>query len=190
MKPFDVIDTIKERYIILSKDIIERTDTADGKIDKNSFEETDANLIKLKDAKEIILKKCLTDELGFSNLKANGFEPTYNLFKKDDKIILRVEAPGNCEIESNYEFAGEYNIIKLNGVKKRDKEPLEEDKNIFNTRENGNFVLDIPLKADEYLLSNEEPDIKANKGVFILEYKLAKKSQKKHFKYADGNEEL
>ena len=190
LKPFDVIDTIKERYIILSKDIIERTDTADGKIDKNSFEETDANLIKLKDAKEIILKKCLTDELGFSNLKANGFEPTYNLFKKDDKIILRVEAPGNCEIESNYEFAGEYNIIKLNGVKKRDKEPQEEDKNIFNTRENGNFVLDIPLKADEYLLSNEEPDIKANKGVFILEYKLAKKSQKKHFKYTDGNEEL
>ena len=29
---------------------------------------------------KIFLKSCLIDELGFSNFKANGFEPKYNIF--------------------------------------------------------------------------------------------------------------
>jgi hypothetical protein len=119
LKCFDVIETIKERYTNLSKDIIEKADEkdsnlsieekngkandnntksshedkADKKISEIIFDESNPDFIKLKDEKEIILKKCLTDELGFSNLKANGFEPTYNLFKQENKIIVRVEAP-------------------------------------------------------------------------------------------------
>ena len=62
-------------------------------------------MIKLKKGKEIILKKCLIDELGFSNFKANGFEPTYNIFKNKEntKLIVRVELPGNCSIVSESE---------------------------------------------------------------------------------------
>ena len=70
-------------------------------------------MIKLKKENEIILKKCLIDELGFSNFKANGFEPKYNIFNKGDKIEVRVEAPGNCNLESKIEIQGEYNVIKL-----------------------------------------------------------------------------
>ena len=75
---FDVIETIKDRFIKLSKDIIEKANTDEKKFNNESFDTTNLDSIKLKDAKEIVLKKCLTDELGFSNLKANGFEPTYN----------------------------------------------------------------------------------------------------------------
>ena len=180
LKCFDIIETIKDRYIKLSKDIIEKT--SEEKIDLKSFDDN-PELIKLKDTKDIILKKCLTDELGFSSLKTNGFEPLYNLFKKDDKIILRVEAPGNCELEpSEIEFSGEYNIITLKGEKKKDKEPANEDLNIFNSREKGKFLIEIPLKTEEYLLSNEEPIIKEKKGVFLIEYKLAQKANSKGFK--------
>ena len=214
LKSFDVIETIKERFLKLSKEIIEKTDEKDSKyseeknrkandnnntkhshedktdeeIPKVIFDDSNPDLIKLKDEKEIILKKCLTDELGFSNLKANGFEPTYNLFKQDKKVIVRVEAAGNCKIDTDIEFAGEYNIIKLWGEKKKDKEPKNEKDNIFNTREYGSFSLEIPLKAEDYLLSNDQPTIENKKGILFLEYKLAQKANKKGYETKEDDE--
>ena len=214
LKCFDVIETIKDRYSKLSKDIIEKTDEkdsnlsseekngkandnnakssyedkADKKISEISFDDSNPELIKLKDEKEIILKKCLTDELGFSNLKANGFEPTYNLFKQDNKIIVRVEAPGNCKIDSDIQYAGEYNIIKLKGEKRKDKDPQNEKDNIFNTREYGNFSLEIPLKTEDYLLSNEDPIITNKKGLLFIEYKLLQKVKAKGYTTAEDEE--
>ena len=118
------------------------------------------------------------DELGFSNFKANGFEPKYNYYKKDDQIVIRVELPGNCNIESNIEYAGIYTIIKLNGIKKKDKEPKELEQNIFNTRKNGKFSLYIYLKTEEYLLKNDQPKIDYKSGIFILSYNLRDKMNK------------
>ena len=181
LQSFDVIKTIKDRYIQLSKDIIEKT--SEEKIDIDSFDNSNHESIKLKDTKEIVLKKCLTDELGFSNLKANGFEPTYNLYKKDNFIILRIEAPGNSDLDPpEIEFTGEYNIIKIKGEKRKDKEPVNKEENIFNTREDGKFSFEVPLKAEDYLLNNEEPNIINKKGVYIIQYNLAKKAKSKGYK--------
>ena len=214
LKTFDVIETIKERFLKLSKDIIEKADKKDSKISeeksgkandnnntknshevkndeenpKVSFDDSNPDLIKLKDEKEIILKKCLTDELGFSNLKANGFEPTYNLFRQGNKVLVRVEAAGNCKIDSDIEFAGEYNIIKLRGEKKKDKEPQNETDNLFNTREYGSFSLEIPLKTEDYLLSNDGSKIENKKGILFLEYKLAEKAKKKEYETKEDEE--
>ena len=110
-----------------------------------------------------------------TNLKANGFEPTYNLYKKEDKIILRFEAPGNSTLESSdIEFAGEYNNIKIKGEKKKDIEPENKGDNIFNTREDGKFLFEVPLKTEDYLINcNEEIKIELKKGEFIIQFKLA-----------------
>ena len=188
LNSFDVIETVKERFIQLSKEIIEKT--SEEKIDLNSFDNTNPETIKFKDNKDIILKKCLIDELGFSNLKANGFEPTYNIFKKnDDLIMIRIEVPGNCNLDPpTIEFEGEYNIIKLTGEKKRDKEPQKLDDNIHNTREFGKFNFAIPLKAEEYLLSNEKPKITSKNGIFIFEYKLSKKINSEGYKINEEDE--
>jgi len=167
-KPFDVIETIKDRFAKISQDVILTTDEI---ISKESFDDSNPELIKLKDEKEIILKISFPDELGSSN----GFEPAYNFFKKEDKIIVRVEVPGNCIIESKIEFAGEYNIIILSGKKKKDKEPYIESHNLYNTRKYGDFSLAIPLKTEDYLLCNEPPKIEYRKGVFIIIYNLSKK---------------
>ena len=191
LKPFDVIETVKSRYIEASKDIIEKEpiqnqDNKDkDKAKKNIFDNKNEKLIKLKDEKDIILKKCLIDELGFSNLKANGFDPTYNYYRKDNKIIVRLEAPGNCKLNSSIEYSGEYTIIKIYGNKKKDKEPEKLEDNLFNSREIGDFSVDIPLKADDFTLENKEPDIRDMKGVIILEYNLIEKNKKTEYEEED-----
>ena len=126
----------------------------------------------MKDWKEIILKKCLIDELGFSNLKPNGFEPKYNIYKVEDKIIIKVEAPGNCDIESEVVSMNDESLVKLSGVKKKDSIPENFEKNIYNSREFGQFFLNIHLN---YKLNEEGSSIKEKKGFLILEYNLKKK---------------
>jgi HSP20 family molecular chaperone IbpA len=172
LKPFDIIKTIKERYIKVSKDIIEKNDKNEN-ITMDSFDNTNPKLIKLKNENEIKLKKYLIFELGFSNFTEDGFEPKYNIFKKDNKLIVRVETPGNCKIETSEIYINEeYNVIKLTGEKKKDKEPENSDDNIYNLREIGKFNLEIPLKMSEYHLINKLPSVKIKNGVSILEYDM------------------
>ena len=169
-----MIKTVKERFIEISKEIIEKTESQQL-IKIEDFEDNN-KLLKLKNEENIKLKQCLIDELGFSNLKNNGFEPKYNYYKKgDDSIIIRVEAPGNCELTPDVEYSGEYTIIKLTGIKKNDREPNKLEDNIHNTREFGTFSLDIPLKTEEYLIRNEDPNREKKSGLLIIEYKLDKK---------------
>ncbi len=120
------------------------------------------------------LKKCLIDELGFSNLKNNGFEPTYNSYIKDEKLIIRVEIPGNDSISYKIEYLGEYTFIKLFGMKKKDKEPEKLEDIIYNTREFGEFTSEIPFKTEDYLIKNEKPEVIEKKGLIMLEFKLDK----------------
>ena len=178
-KPFDIIKTVKERFIELSKDIIENPEK---NIELKDFDNNN-NKIKLNINYEITLKKCLIDELGFSIFKNNEFQPTYNYYIKDDSLIIRVECPGNCSIKSNIEYLGEYTIIKLNGIKKKDKEPENYGDNLFTNREFGPFYLDIPLKTEDYLIKNEKPEIVSKNGILILEFKLDKKKEYKGFIY-------
>ena len=116
----------------------------------------------------------MIDELGFQNLKTNGFEPPYNYYTKNNQMIVKVEAPGNCSLKSSIYYSGEYVIIKLEGIKENDREPYPINKNIFNNRETGKFSLDIPLKFEEYMIRNVEPKIINKNGVFILCYQLDK----------------
>ena len=120
--------------------------------------------------------------MGFSNLRGNGFEPNFNYYEKEEKIIIRVEAPGNCSIRSEINYSGEYTIIRLKGAKIEDKEP-KKGGNLHTTREFGDFNLDIPLKTEEYKIKNQKPKISDKKGVLILEYKIEKKED--NYEYFD-----
>ena len=163
---YDVIQTIKERFVEKYEEIVEKGE----KININSFENSNPNLIKLKNEKEIILKQCFIDELGFSNLKSNGFEPKYNVFQEDNKIIVRVEVPGHCEIQSEIEDCEYYSIIKLTGKKLKDKKPQKIEDNIINFREYGDFSLEIPVSKND-ILTRENPAFKKIDGLLFFEYK-------------------
>ena len=125
------------------------------------------------------MKKCLIDELGFSNLKGNEFEPTCNYFKFNDNgqetLEIRVESAGNTTLKPHIDYVGEYTIIKIQGTKKEDKFPKLDD-NIRNTREFGNFTLEIPLKTEDILIKNEKPIIEDKKGLIIIQYLLEQKN--------------
>ena len=141
-------------------------------IQLDSFEKNDNKVIKLNKPSNLNLKKCFIDELGFSNLRADGFTPVYNYYRKDNKLYLRIEAPGNSGLKSTIESMGEYNYIRLKGNKKQDKEPKELKDNIYFNREFGDFSLEIGLKASEFNLKNEPPKITDKKGLMILEYTI------------------
>ena len=83
---FDVIKEIKSKISEYSRRYLEQ------KIESNEFrsDEDDLNekLIKLKEEKELSLKECIIDEMGFQTFKMNGFEPQYNYFINEIKKVL------------------------------------------------------------------------------------------------------
>ena len=178
LKPFDVIQSVKERFIVLSKEIMEFNENK-NELTLDDFSVDNLKMIKLKDEREITLKKCLIDELGFSNLKGNGFEPTCNYYTLNDngqkKLEIRIESPGNSTIKPNLDYVGEYTIIKLKGTKNKDKYPNDLKDNIHNNREYGEFSLEIPLKTEDYLIKNAKPIISGKSGLIIIQYLLDEK---------------
>ena len=176
IKPFDVIKKLKNRFIKVSKELIEKNGNCTF-ISRNDILD-DENILKekkfrlKKDNGEIVLKRCFVDELGFSNLRSNGFNPCYNVYKKDNKIILKFETPGNVSLSYDYNIEGSYNIITVKGKKDIDKDIESEKDNIFNNREFGEFTIDIPLKLSEYRLSNELPKSHKKEGITYIEYGL------------------
>ena len=180
IRPFDVIKRLKNRFINLSKNLIEKNGNCnsiykDDILDDESILKEKKFRLK-KNNGEIVLKRCFIDELGFSNLRSNGFNPYYNIYKKDNKIILNLEIPGNEKIESKIDYQGNYNIIIIKGQKKLDKEPENVEDNIYTNREFGEFTIDIPLRISEYRLANEEPKFQRKEGITYIEYELSNKN--------------
>ena len=175
IKPFDVIENLKERFIGLSKIIMENNKNY-SLISKNDFI-NDYRIIKerkirLKEKRDIILKRYYIDELGFSDLRSNGFKPCYSYFLKNDKLILRLEVPGNINISTDYIIGENKNIIEVKGKKNNDKEPIFLKDNIYNDREFGEFSIDIPIKM--YLDSTIKPEINFKKVICSIEYRISK----------------
>ena len=88
---FDAIKAVKDLFKELAKNIIEKPEK---ELKFDNSDNLDKKYIKLYQPENLILKKCYIEELGFSNFKSNRFfEPNYNCYKKDDQIIVIVEAP-------------------------------------------------------------------------------------------------
>ena len=173
IKCFDVKEEIKNSFRKSSIDIFKN-------IEKNTyldFDDSSEKLIKLGYKNELLFRDiCLNQyELPILGLESSDFIPSYNFYKKDHKFIVKIEAPGNFEIESDILYRGEYCIININGNKKKDK---DFDDNLYNSRKFGDFAINIPLKVDEFNISNDSPEIASRNGILTLEFKLAKKFKK------------
>jgi hypothetical protein len=170
LKGFDIVNSIKERFKVISEDII-------GNInDEIEFDDSNNNLIKLKKPKEITLKKLFINKLEFPNIRTRKFEPNYSYYfnKTNKQLIVNVEAPGSCHLISSIQFNDEYIIIKISGNKNSD------DKlSIINERKFGKFSIDIPLKLKDFiknekelLIKNQKPKIEKKDGIFTIVYQL------------------
>ena len=201
---FDVIKEIKSKISEYSRRYLEQ------KIESNEFrsDEDDLNekLIKLKKEKELSLKECIIDEMGFQTFKMNGFEPQYNYFikeiekekekenekdkeKEKDKILeIRVELPGNVVPKIlPVKYMGENTIIGIEGEKKKDKDPKNIDDNIFNSRDFGKFFVEIQFKTEDYKIKTELKKLEVKKGILFLQYDIdpEKKEEKIELKEED-----
>jgi hypothetical protein len=169
LKTFDIIKKTQNRFIDLSKELIDKNISISEDDFLNYNDMIIQRQIKLKNNKEIILKRCYLDELGFSNLRNNGFNPQYNVYEKDGKLKIRIEAPGNIEIQYKIKYSDLYTVIELTGIKKIDIEPKTIEDNNYNSREFGEFTISIPtLKR----LANKKPNFFDRNGLNIFEFEL------------------
>ena len=189
IKSFDVIENLKERFIGLSKILMENN--INQIISKKDFinyaQIIKERKIRLEKKRDIILKRYYIDELGFSDLRSNGFIPCYNYFLQDDKLILRLETPGNVNISVEYIIGEKCNIIQIKGEKKKDKEPFDLKDNTYNDREFGEFSIDIPIMI--YLDITIKPDISFKYGIYTIIYCL-RKNTNIIYEYKGDEEEM
>ena len=165
LEGFNIIETVKERFKEFSKDVLENFQ---GELEFDNS----PNSIKLKNPKELKLKKFFIDESGFSYMKEDGFEPNYSCYKTNNKIIVKIEAPGNCKIDSDIILKGEYIIIKIKGNKEEDEQIKNIENTFYNERKFGKFYLSIPLNQDGFTIKNAPPKIEKFDGIIILTYQL------------------
>ena len=176
IKGFDVVKTIKERFIQESKDIFEIPSK-----EQIEFVDKPDTLIKLKSPRELTIKKLFIDELGIQNMKSSGFEPHYSYYKTENEIVINVEIPGIFTLESSSETMGEYNTIKIFGSKINDLN-ITRGNNPFNSgREFGDFSLDIPITLEGFVIKNEKPSYEKNDGIITVIYKIEKLIQPSPF---------
>ena len=137
----------------------------------------DNNMLKSVNISDLSTLKKISEGIGLSEQKENIFSPGYNCYKKGEKFILKVESPGNSNISVTINYEGDFSNILLKGEKRKDKEPIKEEDNIFNTRKKGKYEINIPIKFEDYIIKKEDPNIIEKKGVFILEFKLEPKKE-------------
>ena len=172
-KKFDVIEQIKEQFVAISPKILKE------KVEINDFisnEEAKENkIIGLNNnEKQITLKRCFVDELGFQIFKGSGFEPLYNFFKTDKYLEIRVEIPGNVDVKKvgRAEYIGDLTHISIIGEKKRDKLPKNKDDNIESTREYGEFNVDITFKTEEFKIKSVPKTQAIKNGILYVKYEI------------------
>ena len=124
--------------------------------------------------KQITLKRCFVDELGFQIFKGSGFEPLYNFFKTDKYLEIRVEIPGNVDVKKvgRAEYIGDLTHISIIGEKKRDKLPKNKDDNIESTREYGEFNVDITFKTEEFKIKSVPKTQTIKNGILYVKYEI------------------
>ena len=192
LKPFDIINSIKERFIEESKELIDNSSfksflSINDLLDNENI--LKEKKIRLKDKYiNIKLKQFYINEIGISIMKNNDYDPFYNIYRKDNQIIIKLESPGIDikTIKSQIYISGKYNIIEIKGIKRRDLDSGE--LNIFNNREFGNFCIKIPFVMEKIKLKNELSSINDNKnGIIVLKYEIEEKKIFPYFK-PDENE--
>ena len=154
-KPLSIIEEVKNRFVDWSSDILEDKIENDNieilKDEQNEFEKSYVFKNKEGENKTIIPKACISDELGFSIYRSNGYEPPYNYFTDDKYLILKLEIPGKVEIEDCYANLDTNEII-VKGNKNEDGENIR----LKNTRKFGKFNLYIRYSS-QIKIAEEDP---------------------------------
>ncbi len=125
LQPFDVIEDIKSKFSLISSELLDNIIVSKENIEVINDESDERNInkiiklcedifIDLQDKKsgndkdnlfknQLILKKCLVDELGFSNFCGSGYEPKFRYYIQNSKLYINIEVSGIKEDETEYD---------------------------------------------------------------------------------------
>ena len=185
---FDPIDCIKNHFIEISQIILEHPIKKGGIIIENNNTNNIKKIMLDKSCEEIILKKCLLNELDMSISQLNGFNVQYSYYLTDNNLYIYVELPGkkeNFEEETDYEnieidtdIEGSLTIIRISGMKKHNIEHYIKDKIIqsYHKRQFGKFNLEVKLYKIQL---NEDYELQIKNGCLIIIFGVKKKKQKR-----------
>ena len=105
---------------------------------------------------------------------------------------LRIEVPGNVKpLISNPVCIGENTYIQVKGKKNPDKELKDPDNDsIANTREFGDFNLQIELRTDKYKIKKVLKENKIKNGILFVKYELENELNEEPLASVELDEEI
>lgn len=159
---FPIIEDVKQQCIQNSlKMMVHPIESLD------EFEQSETE-IKLKskdkeeDKKRLVFKKCLVDELGFSNFYGANFDPKYAYFKltidKRPFVCIQVEIPGESKVSCRAKMYEQTWNITVKGNKILNLQQNEDKNTSYCKREEGDFNLLIRLNVEDFQLKENKPD--------------------------------
>ena len=180
-EPLSIIEEVKNRFIEWSNDLLEEN------INDNNIEIVkDENNKEIKyifkeseDKKEnnkLIPKACISDELGLSIYRSNGYEPPYYFYvendENSDKLVVVLEIPGDKKIDEIYANTETKEIIV-----KGSKSIMDFIKPLYNNSAKfGKFNLHIPY-GNRVQIAAEDPigEGTFKDGIYSCKFELIKK---------------
>ena len=159
---FPIIDDVKNQCMLSSyKMMVNPIESIDD------FEKSESEIkLKSKDKegneKKLAFKKCLTDELGFSNFYGANFDPKYAYFKtiidKKPYVCIQVEIPGESKATCRAKMIEHNWNVTIKGNKILEKVKTEDNSTAYSKREEGEFNLVIKLNSEDFQLQETKPD--------------------------------
>lgn len=175
IKPFNLLDKVKNHLMSSSKEVMEE----ESRIKTLEEIQITDNCIKVLN-KDILLKKCLVDELGFSRFYGNTFTPNYHFYRdeKEKQFVISIDVPDLDKAEAKIPVVrGEYKVFTIIGKKSVDSQEIlksPEIKTYENKKEIGNFSLEFSIPMGEAdRIAKRAPKHKYEKGVLTFTYELA-----------------
>jgi hypothetical protein len=176
VRNYDVISKFKN-YLALSSGRYMEDEIKEESIEYNENERK----FRIKQDKPIKLKKCFIDEIGTPNFFGNVIEPNFDCQIKENKIIIRIEIPGEKQ-PSDFKpkiipIRGFYNFnCKGKMIFPVIDNPKFKDGNM----KDGEFRLDFKIPMNIGTIKNSPPEITFDEtnGIVIVTYEISKFDEK------------
>jgi hypothetical protein len=161
-KKFPIIEDVKQQCMENSYKMMIHPIKSLEEFEKSESEIKLISKDKEEDQKRLVFKRCLVDELGFSNFYGANFEPKYAYFKtiidKKPYVCIQVEIPGECTVNCRAKMFEQTWNVTVKGNKMLKMNDGEDKHTSFSKREEGDFNLLVKLNVEDFQLKENKPD--------------------------------
>ena len=147
--PLSIIEEIKNKFVEWSNDLLEESIKENNiEIVKDENNKENKYIFKESEGKnennKLIPKACISDELGLSIYRSNGYEPPYYFYlENDEKLVVFLEIPGIPEENKIDDIHAD--VEKKEIIVKGSKTIIDSIKPLYNNSSKfGKFNLHIP----------------------------------------------